>query len=226
MPQPVETRERIVRRAAQLFLCRSYRDVGVADLCAAADVRRGSFYHFFPSKADLAKAVVDLHAVAFDRQLRIAGVRSDDLAGDAGAGAGPTSGGAGLMSGGAGLRRVADAVFAVQSAFEDRFGRIVGCPFGNLAAELGTTDDEVRAHVAAVFTRWEAILAGLCRDAAGEGTLRPGLRPEQAAHAVIAQMQGLILLAKVGGGSARSIRDDLGVLIDSFLVPDHARSHA
>jgi TetR/AcrR family transcriptional repressor of nem operon len=194
VPRSVDTRERIVCHAARLFLCRSYRDVGVADLCAAADVRKGSFYHYFPTKADLAKAVVDLHAEAFDGQLRQAGA----------------------SPGGRGLRAVADAVFAVQSAFEGRFGRIVGCPFGNLAAELSTTDDEVRAHVAAVFARWEAMLAELCREAVADGALRPGLGPEQVAHAMVAQMQGLILLAKAGGGSARAIRDDLDVLIDSF----------
>ncbi|WP_028927403.1 TetR/AcrR family transcriptional regulator [Pseudonocardia acaciae] len=197
MPKPVDTRERIVRGAARLFLTRSYTGVGVADLCAAADVRRGSFYHYFPSKAELAKAVVDLHAAEFDRRMdqacREHGVRGR-------------------------LRAAADAVFAIQSGFEDRFGRIVGCPFGNLAAELATTDDEVRAHVAAVFAGWEARLAEICREAAAEGALRAGVEPERAAHAVLAQMQGLILLAKVRGASARSIRDDLDTLIDSFLI--------
>lgn len=201
MPRPVDTRERIVRGAARLFLTRSYTGVGVADLCAAADVRRGSFYHYFPSKAELAKAVVDLHAAEFDRRMDQASHEAPDGR----------------------LRAAADAVFAIQSAFEDRFGRIVGCPFGNLAAELATTDDEVRAHVAAVFAGWEARLAEICREAAAEGALRPGFAPERVAHAVLAQMQGLILLAKVRGASARSIRDDLDTLIDSFLTPTSTR---
>jgi TetR/AcrR family transcriptional repressor of nem operon len=196
MPHPVDTRARIVRSAARLFLSRSYTDVGVADLCTAADVRRGSFYHYFPSKADLAKAVVELHAAEFDRQMTRAGGRH----------------------GGARLHAAADAVFAVQSAFEGKFGRIVGCPFGNLAAELATTDDDVRAHVAAVFASWEGQLATICHQVAAEGELRPGLDPGVVAHAVLAQMQGLILLAKARGASARSIRDDLSALIDSFLT--------
>jgi TetR/AcrR family transcriptional repressor of nem operon len=196
MPGPVDTRERIVRSAARLFLSRSYTDVGVADLCAAADVRRGSFYHYFPSKADLAKAVVELHAAEFDRRMTEAGARR----------------------GGARLRAAADAVFAIQSAFEDKFGRIVGCPFGNLAAELATTDDDVRTHVAAVFANWEAQLAAICHQVAAEGELRPGLGPDGVAHAVLAQMQGLILLAKARGATARSIRADLDALIDTFLI--------
>jgi AcrR family transcriptional regulator len=62
MPDEPGTRERIVRSAARLFLTRSYATVGIADVCAAADVHKGSFYHFFPAKADLGRAVVDLHA--------------------------------------------------------------------------------------------------------------------------------------------------------------------
>ena len=95
-----QTRDRIVRAAAKLFLTRSYHAVGIADLCAAADVRQGSFYHFFPSKSDLAKAVIDLHAAEFDRQLTAA---QDE-----------------------GLYAVAVAVTEVQGRFEERFGRIVG----------------------------------------------------------------------------------------------------
>jgi hypothetical protein len=35
--------------------------------------------------------------------------------------------------------------------FESRFGRAGGCPFGNLAAELATTDDDLRKYVAALL---------------------------------------------------------------------------
>lgn len=109
-------------------------------------------------------------------------------------------------------------MFTIQSAFEGKFGRIVGCPFGNLAAELATTDDEVRAHVADALAGWEARLAQICREVAADGALRPGLDPDRVARALLAQIQGLILLAKVRGDSARSIRDDLGTVIDSFLI--------
>lgn len=37
-------------------------------LPCATDIK-GSFYHYFPSKSELAKAVIDLHAKAFQRQL-------------------------------------------------------------------------------------------------------------------------------------------------------------
>lgn len=185
----MDTRDRIVRSAAKLFLTRSYHAVGTADMCEAADVRKGSFYHFFQSKTDVAKAVVDLHAAAFDERFDEAERQGRDIF------------------------AIAAAVTDVQSAFEARHGRIVGCPFGNLAAELSTTDEELRAHVAAVFSRWEQRLTDACERA----PLRDGADPGQVARMIVAQIQGLILLAKVCGLSAAEIAAGVRLMISSNL---------
>ena len=58
-----------------MFLERSYQAVGVDELCQAADVRKGSFYHYFSSKSELAKAVIDLHAEGLDLPALLAGLR-------------------------------------------------------------------------------------------------------------------------------------------------------
>jgi TetR/AcrR family transcriptional regulator, transcriptional repressor for nem operon len=192
------TRDRIVRSAARLFLTRSYTSVGIADVCAAADVHKGSFYHFFPAKADLGRAVIDLHAGEFERQLELRSGQARDAAGE--------------------LLAVAVAVAHVQEGFERRFGRIVGCPFGNLAAELATIDPELGGHIAGVFGRWQERLAGACRRAAAAGVLRPGTDPDDLAHAILAQTQGLILLAKVRAGPAGEIGTRLRGMIAGYLT--------
>jgi TetR/AcrR family transcriptional repressor of nem operon len=198
-----DARERLVRTAARLFLARSYQAVGVDELCAAADVRKGSFYYFFRSKTDLAKAVIDRHAVLLWARLDQAGA-----IGDAG-----EDGDAAVR-----LHAVADAVGAIQEAFEQRFGTVVGCPFGNLAAELATTDHALHDHLAAVFAEWEGRLAALCRQAEAQGTLRPGLDPDLLARILIAQFQGMILLAKAGRSSAAEIPAALHQVIGSHLL--------
>jgi TetR/AcrR family transcriptional repressor of nem operon len=197
----LSTRDRIVRSAARLFLTRSYATVGIADVCAEAGVHKGSFYHFFPAKADLGRAVVDLHAGYFERQL--------DL--ESGQAPGPAQE----------LLAVAVAVAHVQAGFEKRFGRIVGCPFGNLAAELATVETGLGEHVAGVFGRWQERLAGACRRAAAGGVLRPGTDPDQLAHAILAQTQGLILLAKVRASPADQIGAGLRAMISAYLTEGH-----
>ncbi len=54
-----DTRQRIITAAQELIYSRSYNEVGVQEICDHASVKKGSFYHFFPSKRDLALAVLD-----------------------------------------------------------------------------------------------------------------------------------------------------------------------
>jgi TetR/AcrR family transcriptional repressor of nem operon len=195
MGRTSDARERILRAGARLFLTRSYHAVGVEEVCSTAGVRKGSFYHYFASKSDLAKAVIDLHAEAFWAQL-------DDPEP-----ATPAER----------LHAAADAIGAIQMGFQSRFGRAVGCPFGNLAAELATTDDHLRQHVAGVLAELEHRLAVVCREADEHELLRPDVDPDQLAQALLAQYQGMILLAKVRGTGTDQLPPALHQLIATNL---------
>ena len=59
MTQVRDTRQRLLDTAEKLFYARSYEDVGVQEICREAGVKKGSFYHFFPSKRDLTLAILD-----------------------------------------------------------------------------------------------------------------------------------------------------------------------
>ena len=202
MPRTSDARERILTTAARLFLERSYQAVGVDELCQAADVRKGSFYHYFSSKSELAKAVIDLHAEVFARRLS----------------------GSSAATPAQRLRAIPDAIGEIQTALESQFGRAVGCPFGNLAAELSTTDDDLRAHLAEVLGAMERYLAAACREAAAAGVLRNGVDPDRLAHALLAQYQGIILLTKLNDSGVDALAPALHDFIDGYLVD--ARSSA
>jgi TetR/AcrR family transcriptional repressor of nem operon len=196
MPRTSDARERIVSTAARLFLERSYQAVGVDELCQAADVRKGSFYHYFASKSELGKAVIDLHAQAF--AMRLSGSPA----------AAPTQR----------LHAIPEAIGAIQSALEAQFGRAVGCPFGNFAAELSTTDDDLRRHIADKLAAMEHHLAAVCHEAADAGVLRDGTDPDRLAHALLAQYQGIILLAKLNDSGVSHLAPALHEFIDGYLV--------
>ena len=137
-------------------------------------MRKGSFYHY-SSKSDLAKAVIDLHADLFERRSPITRRHAGAEAGQA----------------------IPDAIGAIQSALEAQFGRAVGRPFGNFAAELSTTSDDLRKYLADKLAAMERYLVGGCHEAAAAGALREGTDPDRLAHALLAQYQGIILLAKL-----------------------------
>ena len=65
MDSRTDTRQRLIDSARDLIYTRSYTDVGVQEICDRAGVRKGSFYHFFPSKRDLTLAMLDQFQVFF-----------------------------------------------------------------------------------------------------------------------------------------------------------------
>ncbi len=127
------TRTRILVTARHLYHGRSYADEGVKEICDLAAVPKGSFYHYFPSKRDLALAVIDdmasdwaqgFVAEAFDPSLP------------------PLER----------LDYMVDAACYWQKAAKDIEGRVRGCLFGNLALEISTREEVLRAKLMAVFS--------------------------------------------------------------------------
>ena len=176
MRNEVDTRSRILTTARELFHGRSYADVGIKEICGIAKVQKGSFYHFFPSKRALAMAVIDdmaddwahgFVAEAFDQNLPPL-ERLDYLI---------------------------DAAYFWQKAAKDLEGRMPGCLFGNLALEVSTHDEVIRAKLNAVFDKASSQFHLTLDQAVAQGAISP-LDTEATAAAMLAFLEGIILLAK------------------------------
>ena len=57
-----DARDRILQAATDLIHDRGYAAVSVSDICSAAGLKKGSFYHFFPSKLELVLETIDQFA--------------------------------------------------------------------------------------------------------------------------------------------------------------------
>ncbi|WP_432021282.1 TetR family transcriptional regulator C-terminal domain-containing protein [Streptomyces sp. 1222.5] len=118
------------------------------------------------------------------------------------------------------LRMLVDAIGAVQEEFQAYFGAVVGCPFGNLAAEVAAADEPLRAHLHRVFVAWQLRLAEQCRLAAGEGSHVTGADPDRLARILLAQFQGMVLLAKTDHTSAHEITTLLHDVLDRYFAEE------
>jgi TetR/AcrR family transcriptional repressor of nem operon len=171
-----DTRERIIAVAKSRFHNRSYADVGIKEICDMASIQKGSFYHFFPSKRDLVLAVIDEFAIDW----------ADGFVAEAFDPALPPMDR---------LDYVIDAAYYWQKSSKDLNGHIPGCLFGNLALEISTQDDVLRAKLNAVFTSAKDRFKTTLDEAVEEGTIKP-LDSEETAEAMLAYLEGMILLAK------------------------------
>jgi AcrR family transcriptional regulator len=187
-----ETRERIVRAAAELVAERGVAGTSLDDVRTRAHASKSQLYHYFADRDDLMRAVV--------------GAVSDDVV------LGQTELFAELDTID-GLRAWSDALVALQQSRDSKGG----CPIGSLAGQLAEQDDGARLALADGLERWEsAIRAGLERMA-DRGELRPGADPGALAQRTLAAVQGGLLLTQVrrDPGQLRSAMD--GVL-DAILA--------
>ncbi len=171
-----DTRQRILKSARDLFYAHSYFDVGVAAICEAAGVKKGSFYHFFPSKLDLTLAVIDEYLAEFRQQIFEKAFAREIPP---------------LQR----LSRMIELAYGFQKGVCDETGHTLGCPFGNLASELSTKEEVIRKKVVRVFANMEQTLRDTLQEAAQQGEL-PGVDLEATAKAMTAYVEGVMLMAK------------------------------
>ena len=77
MKRQSDTRERLITTGLALMHARGYNAVGVQDICTEAQVHKGSFYHYFPSKRDLAIAIIDRFWEIFHTEILIPAFADD-----------------------------------------------------------------------------------------------------------------------------------------------------
>jgi TetR/AcrR family transcriptional repressor of nem operon len=165
------TRARIIEAARQLFFRHGYTATGMSQILKAANVRSGSFYHFFPSKGHLLRAVLNTYLDLLEPDiLRPAFERAND----------PVERLFAVLDG---YRRLLQA-----TNFE------LGCPIGNFALELSTSHPSARPLIAENFEAWSTAITALIESFADR--LPADVRPAALTRHVQATMEGAIVLAR------------------------------
>jgi TetR/AcrR family transcriptional repressor of nem operon len=72
-----------------------------------------------------------------------------------------------------------------------------GCPLGSLGGQLAESDPEARALIAAGFERWSTAISDGLQALHADGQLPSGINPDDLAVALLAALQGGLVLAQV-----------------------------
>ncbi|MYX37111.1 MULTISPECIES: TetR/AcrR family transcriptional regulator [unclassified Streptomyces] len=174
--------EKILRAAHSLFDQRGYSALGLAEICRAAGVPRGSFHYFFASKEALALSVLDAHWAAQRRVwLRLLGSGAEPL---------PR------------LRALFEATGVPQRDGRPDRGTVAGCMFANLAVETGEQTEAVRQRLREIFEAQVGMVESVVSEARRRGEVSVS-DPREAARSVMAQLEGRVLFAKLYDDAAR-----------------------
>ena len=170
-----DARDRLLATSAALLHERGYTAVSVSDICKAAGLKKGSFYHFFESKHALVLATLDRFAERQRAQMQSAGDHSRPAREQ--------------------LESMFIGMYEGYLEAQRAFGCSHGCAVGNLAQEMAHRDAQMRAKLAAIFSEWKKGLAAMLQRAHTKGELVVA-DPDRAAEALLAYLQGTMLLAK------------------------------
>jgi TetR/AcrR family transcriptional regulator, transcriptional repressor for nem operon len=168
-----QTRQKIVAAAAGLILAQGVAGTTLDDVRAAAGVSSSQIYHYFADKEALVRAVVD-----YRTQTLVGETHEPMLA---------------AIEGIDGLRAWRDTIVSITEAA----GCQGGCPLGSLGSELAELDHVARHDVAAGFSRWETAIRTCLHGMRDRGQLVPAADPEQLATAMLAALEGGLLLAQI-----------------------------
>lgn len=176
MGRTSDAKEKLLDVAFKLIWDSSYGGVSVDDICARAKVNKGSFYHFFESKSDLAVAAYEEH---WRQKLPIL----DRL----------------FSAQVPPLERLSNWCAAVYTDQKDKaaeYGHVCGCPYASIGSELATKDDRIRAKSEELMNRLIRYLESAIADAKRDGLVTTA-DTKQAAQQVYAFVLGAIVQAKI-----------------------------
>ncbi len=182
MPR-TDARDRLIQAAIDLIWTSSYGAVSVDAICERADVRKGSFYHFFASKDELVVAALDAHWATRRPFL-------DDI----------------FSASRPPLERLARYFAYVgerQSQIRGTYGRVLGCFHHSVGTECVQRPAEIASKAQEIIVALRRYLETALRDAQAEGLVPPG-DPSAEAKNLFAYIEGALAQARV--------HDDLEVL--------------
>jgi len=169
--------ERLKDAALALIWEESYGAVTIDDICTRADVKKGSFYYFFNSKAELAVAALEkLWATQWKPRLDSTFSSSVEP-----------------------LTRLTTYLtnfHTSQVETKARVGRVLGCPACSIGSEVSTQEIDVNAKVREILGRKRRYYESVIRDALAEGSIEP-CDPAQKATALIGLIEGLVGQARI-----------------------------
>jgi TetR/AcrR family transcriptional repressor of nem operon len=191
-----DAKERLMEAVRELIWTGSYGSTTIDQICNKAGVKKGSFYYFFDSKADLAGTAIDVEWQC--RRPELDSIFSPTVP--------PLER----------LRKYCEYGYHLQAEIRKKCGCVLGCPLFSLGAEVSTQEAPLQKKVQAILAYKRKYLETAIRDADAAGLIRA---PDAAAKArtLFVYYQGLLTQARIENNleslndAVRGTYDILGV---------------
>ena len=167
-----QTRQRIIRAAADLFHRNGARATSPDEVIEASQTGKGQFYHYFKNKEDLVHEVLQTYL----EEIR-AGTAPIDYE----------------ISSWGDLAKW----FAAHLKLQENYDMTRGCPYGTLGNEVTVNDELIRQDVRLIFELVKNKLAAFFLQEKAKRRLSKHADAQRMAEFCVATIQGAMLLGKI-----------------------------
>jgi TetR/AcrR family transcriptional repressor of nem operon len=173
------TREHLIDVGLGLMHQNGYNATGLTDILKAADVPKGSFYHYFGSKEDFAAAALDRFAI---REAEHAAEVLNDTTTFP-------------------LKRLRHYFNDLVKIYGQK-GAIPGCMMGRFSLEIAEESPQLRKQISASFDHWQHTIATAIQQAVAQKELPAGTDPESLAGFLPNSWEGALLRSQAEKSNA------------------------
>lgn len=189
MSKQSDTKNKLMETAIELIWQSNYSNVGVAEICKQAGVTKGSFYHYFETKADLfyeasahhwecKKAILDeIFSPSYTSLEQ--------------------------------LENLITYILGKQDCnLSDGANPVSGCPIFTAGGQAGSGEDKVRQAAIEMSERAIKYDLALVKNLKADGYLNSDVEPEQTARMIFQYIMGLLIYGRVLH-SLESVKQDI-----------------
>jgi TetR/AcrR family transcriptional regulator, transcriptional repressor for nem operon len=180
-----DARQRLMQAVLQLIWSGSYGSTTIDQICDKAGVKKGSFYYFFKSKADVAVAALEA-----DWQ-----TRRPDLDSLFSPTVPPLER----------LKNFSEFAYRKQTEVKKGCGCVLGCALFTLGAEICTQEKDLRCKIQEILGSYRKYLESAIRDAQAAGLIEVSDVPAKA-RMLFAYYEGVLTQARIQN-DAEVLRD-------------------
>lgn len=186
---PTNSKQKLLDTAKELIWKNSYGSVSVDDICKNADVKKGSFYYYFKTKADLAVATMEdyyQNSKPLYDEIFSPSVEPVERFG-----------------------LLVKTIIKSQRETLEEYGHVCGCPFATLGSEMAGQEELIRTKTNEIFGRYARYYESTLRELVQDGLLPESIDIKSKASEIYSYMLGQVLVARIQN-SLEGLERDLG----------------
>ncbi|HNB23493.1 MAG TPA: TetR/AcrR family transcriptional regulator [Candidatus Melainabacteria bacterium] len=168
------SRQKLIDATIELMSSRGFEAMGINSILEAAGVSKSNFYYHFKSKEDLCLAALDSMTESFFSMC-------DPI----------------LLNKSLSPRKRLEKFLKGMAEMIESECCNKGCPFVNLATETSDFVPAFRERISEYFERYQQCFAEVIQEGIQQGEFRSDVSAKLAAQALLAAMNGTIVLTKV-----------------------------